>query len=234
MLDVKTIITEAAMASKQSSSSEDTTKNIEDMEPVVETPVEEISEETEEISEETGETTEALTETEENIARIDNSRKMPKVYEEIQGEYFAWDINTEQQITIEDIKDEQGYLSQKIQELLDKYDIRTIPLQVTDILPQVTELKEHDLVSVDGVLYAMNRDYDKGRIIRYRDAIAASLKSGLPFKKSLLVDVELESGDIFKTLDLTQTEWNFVCSLFRKYNPRLIITEDNDFILLVG
>lgn len=229
MLDVKTIITEAAMASKQSSSSENATETIEDMGPTVETPVEEISENIEPTVETPVEEISA-----ENIAHVNNSRKMPKVYEEIQGEYFAWDINTEQQITIEDIKDEQGYLSQKIQELLDKYDIRTIPLQVTDILPQVTELKEHDLVSVDGVLYAMNRDYDKGRIIRYRDAIAASLKSGLPFKKSLLVDVELESGDIFKTLDLTQTEWNFVCSLFRKYNPRLIITEDNDFILLVG
>lgn len=151
----------------------------------------------------------------------------------VQGELYAWEEITDNVITIPSITDTQGYLSQKVQEAMDKYHVSTIPISIVGILQQVTELQNHTLLELNGIKYAMANELNKEKLVTYRDAIFTSLSSGLPYKKSLFVEISTEEGS-FKTLDLIKTEWDYVCSLYKQYNPRLVITEDNDFILTVG
>lgn len=149
------------------------------------------------------------------------------------GETYAWEEVTDNVVTIPSITDTQGYLSQKVQAAMDEYHISVIPISEVGILAQVTELQSHNLLELNGVKYAMSRELNRDKLIAYRDAIYTSLSSGLPYKKSLFIEVETDEGS-FKTLDLIKTEWDYVCSLYKNYNPRLTITEDNDFVLTVG
>ncbi len=152
---------------------------------------------------------------------------------DVQGELYEWEDIADKVITIPSITDTQGYLSQKVQDAMDKYHVTTIPISIVGILQQVTELQNHTLLELNGVKYAMANELDREKLVTYRDAIYTSLSSGLPYKKSLFVEINTEDGS-FKTLDLIKTEWDYICSLYKQYNPKLIITEDNDFILTVG
>lgn len=150
-----------------------------------------------------------------------------------EGIEVPYSMITDTRITVANIEDKHGYLSSKVEEYLQKYNIPAIPISEVGILEQVSSLQKHDLVTIDDVKYAVQRGADKERLTIYRDAIYEQLSSGIPYQKSLLIEVD--AGDHkFKTLVLTIAEWTWLCNVYNDYNPKLYITPEHDFILSIG
>lgn len=163
-----------------------------------------------------------------NVLR-DNAVDMTDESANDEGEVFPFKIVTDQRIVIDEIKDTYGKLSERVAETMQRLQMDVVPFSAIDIMPQVTELKEHYITEIDGMKYASNTKVDTDKVSKYRDAIYDSISSGMPYRKSLYVE-----KDGIKTLILSELEWSFLCSIFNNYNPRLVITKDHDFVLCVG
>ena len=150
-----------------------------------------------------------------------------------EGEVIPFEVINVQRITIAEISDTYGYLSQKVDEALSEYAARVIPISKVGILSQVSSLKEHDIYELAGVKYAMVKEPDKEVVSAYRNEVYGKLSSGLPYRKSLFVEAS-NGMESCRTLALTYTEWSVLCSLFADYNPRTVLTPDGDFVLLIG
>lgn len=152
---------------------------------------------------------------------------------DVEGVVVPFDIVTDQKVVIDDIKDAKGYLSDRVNEMMGKYNVCALPFSVAGILDQVSELKEHMIYELDGVKYAMGTQARREVVKAYRDNIVEQLSSGLPYKKSLFVTIG--TGETaFRTLNLTFGEWSFLCSIFREYNPKTVLTAEHDFVLSIG
>ena len=163
-----------------------------------------------------------------NVLR-DNAVDMTDESANDEGEVFPFKIVTDQRIVIDEIKDTYGKLSERVAETMQRLQMDVVPFSAIDIMPQVTELKEHYITEIDGMKYASNTKVDTDKVSKYKDAIYDSISSGMPYRKSLYVE-----KDGIKTLILSELEWSFLCSIFNNYNPRLVITKDHDFVLCVG
>ena len=163
-----------------------------------------------------------------NVLR-DNAVDMTDESANDEGEVFPFKIVTDQRIVIDEIKDTYGKLSERVAETMQRLQMDVVPFSAIDIMPQVTELKEHYITEIDGMKYASNTKVDTDKVSKYKVAIYDSISSGMPYRKSLYVE-----KDGIKTLILSELEWSFLCSIFNNYNPRLVITKDHDFVLCVG
>lgn len=163
-----------------------------------------------------------------NVLR-DNAVDMTDESANDEGEVFPFKIVTDQRIVIDEIKDTYGKLSERVAETMQRLQMDVVPFSAIDIMPQVTELKEHYITEIDGMKYASNTKVDTDKVSKYKDAIYDSISSGMPYRKSLYIE-----KDGIKTLILSELEWSFLCSIFNNYNPRLVITKDHDFVLCVG
>lgn len=67
---------------------------------------------------------------------------------------------------------------------------------------------------------------------QFLDRIVKTLSNGLPFNESLVTSVDFE-GKVYKTLTLSQVEWNTILSKLRSYKQRLYICNHSDVIMEV-
>lgn len=136
-------------------------------------------------------------------------------------------------VEIETIEDTKGRLST----IIDNYCICTgevcIPLEITQILPQVKSLKRYDIVEYAGKRFATADIVREDVVSTYRDEIIRSLGEGLSYEERLEKDFTYK-GVTMKNLVLTAKEQSYLISAFRNYHAYLYYsTEFNSLMLRV-
>lgn len=170
----------------------------------------------------------------------ENSRRIIRRYtEDVTGEIVPINLPAHAQeeiaeIIVPKIEDTEGRLSMKIGDAMAKYNVRVIPVEVAGVLTQVTSLKDHELLEIDGVKYATVREPNKQILRSYRDNIYYSIASGIPYRKNIRVMLKDINDNEFPSLELIEVEYTWLIASFRNYNPRLIVTEEHEVILAVG
>lgn len=170
----------------------------------------------------------------------ENSRRIIRKYtEDVTGEVVQINIPAQVQesiaeIIVPKIEDTEGRLSMKVADAMAKYNVRVIPVEVAGVLTQVTSLKDHRLLEIDGVKYATMQEPDKQILRSYRDNIYNSIASGIPYRKNIRIMLKDINDNEFPSLELTEVEFTWLIASFRNYNPRLIVTEDHEVVLAVG
>lgn len=132
---------------------------------------------------------------------------------------------------IDCIEDTKGRLST----IIDNYCITTgevcIPLEITQILPQVKNLKRYDIVEYEGHRFATADIIREDIIKQYNDDITKSISEGLSFERSLEKDFEYK-GRHLKNLVLTAKEQSFLISTFRNYHAYVYYSKVNCSLML--
>ena len=128
-----------------------------------------------------------------------------------------------EEIIIPEIKDVHGRLSDMIADIEDKVGIAVIPFEMVGIANEVVRLQRYEIFTISGKKYVMSQ---------FLDRIVKTLSNGLPFNESLVTSVDFE-GKVYKTLTLSQVEWNTILSKLRSYKQRLYICNHSDVIMEV-
>jgi hypothetical protein len=137
-----------------------------------------------------------------------------------------------EEIIIPEIKDVHGRLSDMIADIEDKVGIAVIPFEMVGIANEVVRLQRYEIFTISGKKYAMSKVPRERVMSQFLDRIVKTLSNGLPFNESLVTSVDFE-GKVYKTLTLSQVEWNTILSKLRSYKQRLYICNHSDVIMEV-
>lgn len=135
-------------------------------------------------------------------------------------------------VELPEIHDDYGRLSDAIEALENVTGLSVIPLQMANIAPEVVSLKRHTIFTFNGVRYAMSQRIREAAVNSFKERVMQALLSGLPFREDLVTSVRYE-GNEYLTLALSQEEWTYILSLFRKYKQSLSIQNGNQLVLEV-
>ena len=135
-------------------------------------------------------------------------------------------------MVIPEIKDVHGRLSDMIADIEDKVGIAVIPFEMVGIANEVVRLQRYEIFTISGKKYAMSKVPRERVMSQFLDRIVKTLSNGLPFNESLVTSVDFE-GKVYKTLTLSQVEWNTILSKLRSYKQRLYICNHSDVIMEV-
>lgn len=137
-----------------------------------------------------------------------------------------------EEIIIPEIKDVHGRLSDMIADVEDKVGIAVIPFEMVGIANEVVRLQRYDIFTINGKKYAMSKVPRERIMSQFLDRVVKTLSNGLPFNESLVTSVDF-GGKVYKTLTLSQVEWNTILSKLRSYKQRLYICNHSDVIMEV-
>lgn len=135
-----------------------------------------------------------------------------------------------EEIIIPEIKDVHGRLSDMIADVEDKVGIAVIPFEMVGIANEVVRLQRYDIFTINGKKYAMSKVPRERVVSQFLDRVVKTLSNGLPFNESLVTSVDF-GGKVYKTLTLSQVEWNTILSKLRSYKQRLYICNHSDVIM---
>lgn len=138
------------------------------------------------------------------------------------------------EVNIPKITDSTGRLSESIKVLEKETDSAVIPLEITKVLPQCSELAEHDILHFRGKRFASSREIRPNVIAKLKSMIIESLTAGLTFRRNLWTTIEYK-GNTYDTLELSLEEQSILCAMFKKYNAGIYrMHEDNEIELVIG
>jgi hypothetical protein len=163
---------------------------------------------------------------------IKNYAEEEEAFDLDEGEDVPVDVLTQEVITINVIKDTQGLLSDKVREVMEKYNVVCVPFSIAGILEQVDDLRDYVVYELNGVKYAMYNAARNEVVVSYVKQIKSQLEAGLPYKKVISTVVETEDGT-FQSFSLTSVEWMYICNLFRNYNSRMRY-KNGELFMMVG
>lgn len=136
-----------------------------------------------------------------------------------------------EQIIIPEITDSQGRLSDIVESFEVTTGLSVIPLDMTDVAPEVSQLKRHSIFTIDDKRFAMSNKIREDVVQKYIEDITSMLKTGLPFIKSLSVTIPFDGKD-YKSYALSQKEWTYLISVFNAYHGGVYLHGD-DLVLKV-
>ena len=143
-------------------------------------------------------------------------------------------VNVEK-INIGEIKDTTGMVSTRIEEVEDRTGISVLPFAVTSVMSQVTELKRHKKICIDGQYYSsgVTRVVNPNTIEQIKSEAIVAITSATPYAKSLWTEKTI-NGRTFKTLLLNNYEVRMIRDMFADFNARVVDGDNGDIILKIG
>ena len=143
-------------------------------------------------------------------------------------------VNVEK-INIGEIKDTTGMVSKRIEDVEDNTGISVLPFSITNVMQQVTELKRHKKICIDGQFYSSGttRIVNKSLIEQIKNEAIVAITQATPFAKSLWTDRTL-NGRTFRTLLLNNYEVRVLKDMFADFNARVVDGDNGDIILKIG
>ena len=143
-------------------------------------------------------------------------------------------INVEK-INIGEIKDTTGMVSTRIEEVEDRTGISVLPFAISNVMSQVTELKRHKKICIDGQYYSSGttRIVDNSMLEQIKNEIIVAITSATPYAKSLWTQKTV-NGKTFKTLLLNNYEVRMLRDMFVDFNPKVVDGDGGDIILKIG
>lgn len=139
------------------------------------------------------------------------------------------DVDT---ITIPEIKDLRGRISDIVDVLVEETGSAVIPFEVANISPEVTKLQRHEIFTLDGKSYAMLRVPREDVIEDYTKKIIKTISSGIPFMESLQTQLQ-HNGILYNTFALSRVEWTLLFSKFRNYRQELKVQDGSNLVLII-
>ena len=134
-------------------------------------------------------------------------------------------------VIIQTIEDSQGRLST----IIDNYCLTTgevcIPLEITQILPQVKNLKRYDIVEYEGKRFATADVIREDIIGKFKKAITDAISQGLSYEEYLEEDFVYQ-GTKLRNLVLTAKEQSFLISAFRNYHAYVYYSKEHKSLML--
>ena len=149
------------------------------------------------------------------------------------GDALPIEFNTAEEIIIENIHDTHGVLSDKVDEVMISAGCAVIPFDAAGVLPQVVDFQRHEIITLNGTKYIMAREIRTDVIEEFKEKITETLSMGLPYKRGLNIDV-LVGTVSYETFALSKVEWSYLCSLFRRYSAKVIYSNQEQLVLVVG
>lgn len=140
-----------------------------------------------------------------------------------------------QPIKIPKIHDTEGLISERIRSIEDKTGISVLPFSITDTLPQVESLADHDIVEIGGERYSSGttRVVNQRRLDAYVEDIKNCIARGQAFEDSLLERQEV-NGHTFETMKFNIRELETLNSLFINIVMSIYEDETGDIKINVG
>lgn len=149
------------------------------------------------------------------------------------GDALPIEYNTTEEVIIENIHDTHGVLSDKVDEVMLAAGCSVIPFDAAGVLHQVVDFQRHEIMTLNGIKYIMAKEIRADVIEEFKSKITETLSAGLPYKKCLNVDI-LVGTVSYETFALSKAEWSYVCSLFRRYGAKVIYSNQEQLVLVVG
>ena len=134
-------------------------------------------------------------------------------------------------ICVDTINDTEGRLYQIVKEYENSLGSISVPLELTNILPQVKSLREYDIYRCGNYRFATCKFIRKDVISEWEARIVKSIEEGLLFECSILEPI-VAQGRTLNNLVLTACEQSYLVSRFRNYNACVLYLEDKNDILL--
>lgn len=149
------------------------------------------------------------------------------------GDALPIEYNTTEEIVIENIHDTHGVLSDRVDKVMTTASCSVIPFDAAGVLQQVVDFQRHEIMTLNGIRYIMAKDIRTDVVEEFKNKITETLSAGLPYRKCLNTDI-LVGTISHKTLALSKSEWSYLCSLFRRYNAKVIYSNQEQLVLVVG
>lgn len=134
-------------------------------------------------------------------------------------------------ITIETIEDKQGRLSNIIDNYCESLEAVCVPLSITQILPQVKNLKRYDIVEYEGKRFATAEIMREDVLEKFKAEIIETLSQGLSYETSLETPMQYEDRQL-TNLVLTAKEQSFLISIFRNYHAYICYSKEQETLML--
>lgn len=134
------------------------------------------------------------------------------------------------------IVDTNGDISKKIMEFEALYNCPVLPFRLLGLSPLVSELREHNIIEIDGEKYASNKTSTnrEEEIVKFaNDLVDIYLKRAREFEVTLMTDVEV-SGIKFKTCLFSSYELQMLLGLLVNYQAKIAQLKNGDTVLLMG
>lgn len=134
-----------------------------------------------------------------------------------------------------EIKDNYGKLSDRIDRLEGEYNLSCLPFEFCNLLPQVTELKRHEIIEINGtkLLVGTARKVREAELKEYIQHIKATIEEGEIFDDSLLEQKTL-GGKTYTLLKFNSYELDTLNSVFLNIFFATYVTPSGDYRVNVG
>lgn len=136
------------------------------------------------------------------------------------------------EVILEKVVDSSGRYSDLLDTYAAELNSRSVPLEITQILDQVMELKRYSIFECRGKRFATSKTADPAVIQKYCDDIKRTLEAGEEYCVSLWETVQYD-GKMVENLALTPAEWSIIVAKFRRYSSGVLKTKDNEDLLLI-
>lgn len=134
-----------------------------------------------------------------------------------------------------EIKDNYGKLSDRVDRLEDEYNLSCLPFEFCNLLPQVTELKRHEIIEINGtkLLIGTERKVREAELKEYIQLIKTTIEEGEIFDDSLLEQKTL-GGKTYTLLKFNSYELDTLNSVFLNIFFATYVTPSGDYRVNVG
>lgn len=134
-----------------------------------------------------------------------------------------------------EIKDNYGKLSDRIDRLENEYNLSCLPFEFCNLLPQVTELKRHKIIEINGtkLLVGTERKVREAELKEYIQHIKTTIEEGEIFDDSLLEQKTL-GGKTYTLLKFNSYELDTLNSVFLNIFFATYVTPNGDYRVNVG
>ena len=134
-----------------------------------------------------------------------------------------------------EIKDNYGKLSDRIDRLENEYNLSCLPFEFCNLLPQVTELKRHKIIEINGtkLLVGTERKVREAELKEYIQRIKTTIEEGEIFDDSLLEQKTL-GGKTYTLLKFNSYELDTLNSVFLNIFFATYVTPSGDYRVNVG
>ena len=132
------------------------------------------------------------------------------------------------------LNDRRGQLSEKISAFIDEYGVSVVPLEAVEIPDYIEELRDYNIVSMWGNLYAVNNTVTRRQkqVIDYATDLAHQYEDGDSVCELLKTTVRV-GNTAYKTLKFNRHELNIINTLLQNYPFALISGNELDEAKLI-
>lgn len=172
-----------------------------------------------------------VTESVEKVAEEDVTQDL-EIAEPEQEDSISVDFADVEPISIKEIVDVHGRLSDILESVEDELGISVIPLKMVDIAPEVAQLQRHEIFTLGDTRYAFSHRIRKNVCDHYLEQIVTCLSEGVPFKLELGTTIMWHDQQ-FNTFLLSRDEWTYIMSKCREFKQKLTTDRKSQITLHV-